>query len=473
MEPRVKRPLEGKFRDLLVEGNQGQYYSRSEAVMAVTMAMYRAGWDETEYRTAFNDTEEHKLADYFFHRKKGQSRTPHWRTRQLDSIWKKVTESYSTDFPDAVSVRQEVGLIRSHLSDTPLTGRTRITDTLVLEYIHRIATERGVINPNCATRDIAKACNMGHMTASRALNRLVEAGWLKREESQGMGKADTYRVSYPVKTGSHKDTLYLHHECEDSVSIRDRETETHETDLVTITTRGEIRTLSCIGDYPLTPKEIISLSGSSKATVFRHLKSLVQMGLLENTDGNYSRTSKTYEETAEEYQATGTRQQRLDKIDRDREAFHNSPAIEGMQFNYDKKRYGVQVAKENAQLRTRNRMEAQLEEEGLLGKIDPVTGEILEEEVTTVRVPAKVLPMKTPAKTYAETMKELEDLKIQNRRKQQKLQEAARAARRATVKEENARLLGQSQKAVQSPVKANGLASVREYLARQKEAANV
>jgi|SRR5882762_2231748 len=372
-----KKPLPGKFRDLLVDGNNNQYPDRSVAVQAVAMSMVRCGWTEEEYRTEFINKDENKLAEYFFQRKNGRVRSVTWRLRELDRTWKKATESYSSDFKDKTDVLHKVGEIKALLLDYPLSGRTKVTDSIVLGYLHDMATQRGVINPNSSLRDIAKACNVAHKTAGRSLERLTEAGWLRKDDSQGFGMANTYQVTSPSVSvrKSIKDTLDLPNECVDSVSFVDW-TDV-DSDHGTILTRTEINTYKAVTDTSRTAIEIHQISGSARSTVFKHLKSLVKLGLIKKDLTTYTRTEKTLESIAVDCGVQGKNAKRHKDIELGRDLFHKSEMYQRTAFNYDLKNYGMKIAKENALMREHQKIR---ETEG----VDPVTGEILENYVESV-----------------------------------------------------------------------------------------
>lgn len=388
-----KKPLQGKYLDLLVEGNNGAYTSRSEAIAAVTLHMINQGWEWEDYATAMNDIDNHELAKWFHYKKNGGRRTSNDRINRLHTMWD-GRKSYAKEHPvfqDKSHVLQEIGLIRSTFKSRPLTGRTSLTDTLVLEHVHTLATEFGRINPYVSVRNLVTACNIGTGTASRALNRLVKAHWLIKETTSEVDKAYSYRLTVPLyqsqgKTKSEEsngvsewNTVYPE-ERTDYVPLRDSVV----SDTFTKLGRTAASVYSAVSSTPALATDIMLIAKVSKATVHRHLKSLESTGLIKNELGLWSLTDMTLDEAARDMDATGLASLRKQKVELEQELFNKPGVKDAMQFNHDKAKYGLKIAKEYAVMREQQR----IREMG----IDPVTGEILEdyEEPTVNALSASV-----------------------------------------------------------------------------------
>lgn len=381
MNSTTKKPLAGKYLDLLVEGNQGEYGSRSEAVAAVTLHMINQGWTWEDFSGAMMDVDNHELAKWFHYKSNGGRRTSNDRINRLHTMWD-GRKSYARDHPvfqDKSHVLQEIGIIRSSLKANPLMGRTSLTDTLVLEHVHSLATEFGRINPFVSVRSLVTACNIGTGTASRALNRLVKAHWLTKETTSEVDKAYSYRLTVPLyqshtveeKAVSEWNTVYPEGRT-DYVPLRDSVI----SDTFTLLGRTAASVYSAVSSTPMLATDIMAIAKVSKATVHRHLKSLEGTGLIKNELKLWSLTEKTLDEAAVEMDAVGLADKRNQTVELQREAFSH-PEVKGkMQFNYDRDKYGMRTAIQNASLREQERVRE-------MG-VDPVTGEILEDYTDTL-----------------------------------------------------------------------------------------
>lgn len=373
----ISRPLPAKWRDMLVTGEHG-YGSRSEAVAAVTLAMANSGWSWDEFYAAMTDTHQHELAKWFFtrggryaHRSRSSSDTLARLERTWDRAVSKVQGSPAIQDPQ--HARQEIGLIRASFRATGLTGRTALTDTLVLEHLHREATRRGRIVLFASVRDIEESTGIGRSTVSRSLGRLVKAGWLRYQGRDQVSEASSYRLTEPPV--SHEDRSQDGTQerssstgREDCVPLRDSALGLVGQDLFQKMGRHCAVVYGVLGEEPLSPKEVQERSGVSRATCFRHLKALRELGLARSVEGTWTRTDRGLDEAARDAGAVGLRDARAFRIRTEKELW--STVSEKVQFVRDRERWGMKVALENA-LKRRG--------EPVPVGVDLETGEILED----------------------------------------------------------------------------------------------
>ncbi len=377
-----KKPLPAKWRDALVSGDHG-YGSRSEAVAAVTLAMVNCGWSWDEFYAAMTDTHQHELAKWFFfrggryaHRARSSSDT----FARLERTWERAVfrAESSPAIQDPQQARQEIGLIRASFRETGLTGRTALTDTLVLEHLHKEATRRGLIKLFASTRDIEEATGIGRSTVSRSLGRLVKAGWLSHQGRDQVAQASSYRLTQP--SVSHEDrsqdgtqTRRVSTGREDCVPLRDSALGLVGQDLFQKMGRHCAVVFGVLGEEPLSPKEVQERSGVSRSTMFRHLKALKELGLVQSREGSWTRTDRDLSKAAADAGAVGLSDQRSARIATERKLW--STVAEGVQFKRDMDRWGKRVAIENALKR---------QGETIPEGVDLETGEILQSPQTGI-----------------------------------------------------------------------------------------
>lgn len=376
----LSRPLASKWRDMLTSGDH-PLKSRSEAVAAVVLAMVNAGWSWPEYHAAMTNPGEHKLAEWFYYRGaryRHRSRSPQDVQRRLESTWDRAVTKAKTS-PAIISpaeARQEIGLIRERFRSCPITSRTRVTDSLVLEWLHVEATQRARIVLFASRRDVAQALGIGGETASRALERLVKAGWLRREDRDRAAHASTFRLTMP-RTESADDTQTQSANepqsrrdspgRENCGSFADSAVDSAGQDVFLHLGRYALMVYVALEEHEgRCAQEVGSRAGVGRTACFKHLKTLKELGMAESTEGLWRRTEKPAEAAAAELGVTGLGEQRKALLDAERGLWGD--VVARVQFAQDKERWGMRVAVENA-------LKAQGEQvpEG----VDVLTGEIV------------------------------------------------------------------------------------------------
>ncbi|MET9222219.1 helix-turn-helix domain-containing protein [Streptomyces sp. NPDC003300] len=293
---------------------------------------------------------------------------------RLENTWNRAVSKAkeSPAIQDPQQARQEIGLIRGSFRSVGLTGRTALTDTLVLEHLHKEATRRGLMVLYASVRDISEVTGIGRSTVSRSLGRLVKAGWLRHQGRELVSDASSYRLTQPSvfredRSRNGTQTRRVSTGREDCVPLRDSALGHVSEDLFLRLGRHSALVYAVTGEDPLTAKQVQDLSGVSKATVFRHLRTLVELGLVEKTATAYMRTHRGLAKAAADIGAVGLGEERTAKIASERKLW--SKVAEGVQFKRDLDRWGKRVAVENA-LRRRG--------EPIPAGVDLETGEILE-----------------------------------------------------------------------------------------------
>lgn len=326
-----KKPLRPRFRDMLVTGEH-PYASRSEAVYAITGEMVRCGWGWAEYYEAFTDPT-NELSHWFTQRKTGRTRSDTWRHKQLDKTWEKVT-STSAPITDARSARQAIGLIRARLTeDGAWTGRTAVTDRIVLEWIHQEATRTGRIVLPVASRDLTLNLQIPQKTATRALKRLCDRRWLRVEEKADGTNATVYRLTQPLQSVKDQSVDDSRSEaptgCEERESSTDCLVDSVAHDVFVRLGRHAAMVYAALSAGALSAKEVREVSGVGRATVFKYLKILVDSGLVTHDGDLYEQSGESLDKAAADMGVVGLAEIRKADVQRQREAWKTlAPVIQ-------------------------------------------------------------------------------------------------------------------------------------------------
>ncbi len=191
---------------LLRDGDvHGAYESRSQAVMATALACAAAGWTYEQWVTALH-AGDHDLAAWSTHKrlKHGglKPRQPADTEHRLASAWRHATTraKLRPAAADAPSVRAELATIRGLVDTHPhaWAGAKGVTDHAVLQVALATAYQCCRLAVSISTRQVADAANISYSTASVALHRLTQAGWLRLQAPASGVNAATYRLLAPT-----------------------------------------------------------------------------------------------------------------------------------------------------------------------------------------------------------------------------------------------------------------------------------
>lgn len=290
------RPLSEPMSALLRNGDaQGAYSSRSQAVMATAVACVGAGWSYEQWHTALH-AGTHDLATWSTHKrlKHGgtKPRQPADVDRRLSTTWRRAAARVRLRpaAADAPSVRAELSAIRGLVDTHPeqWSGASGVTDHAVLQVALTTAYACCRLTISISTRQIADAANISYSTASVALRRLTDAGWLRLETPAGGVNAATYRLLAPAldTPASAADLEQVLEQLPPrAVSFTDS-ARSHDAFAHTIN-RGMGRVAARVFDQlddgahgGRTPAQIAVLTGLHPQTVRRHLVTLQAAGLV-------------------------------------------------------------------------------------------------------------------------------------------------------------------------------------------------
>lgn len=372
----VVRPLEPKYLDLLTSGVHW-HLSRSEAVRSFLLHAINRGWTWGEFAHHLLEPETYRLLSFYYHRGSRYShRSVGDPIRKARTDWDRAVE-YVRTHPATVTPRDvlhEIGEIRGQFREDGLApSRTRVTDSLVLEYLHTEATRQRRITLSAPVRNIALATGISTATVARCLQRLVQQHWLRPQHRDGdVGHAAVYRLSTPAREKS----------CTDETG--GRSPSTGRADCVSsvhgaLLSTGQDLFLK-LGRYCAlvwealvqTPQDIQGvqeIAGVGRRTAYKHLRRLMEIGLVKRVGDTYVQTGLSLDKAAAEEGAVGLREERRSLFARQRERWRE--VKERAQFLFDRKRYGKREAIRRALAR---------QGEAPPSWVDVVTGEILADQ---------------------------------------------------------------------------------------------
>ena len=336
------RPLSEPMTALLCDGTGvDRYGSRSEAVMATAVAAVNAGWDEDTWRTALEagSTELSSWATTQRRDGRARQRSAADAHRRLVTTWRNATERVRQRPPttDHFSVRAELAEIAA-TADVDPTAWARaagVTDRAVLAVLLDIANAACSLTTSASTLLLSEAANISPTTDCRALERLVERGWLRQETPSSGTLAATWRLLRPEALPEPPQAVAQVLEAlppRRPLTATGARTSVRRHDAFAHTIHGGLgRVAARLVDLldptgePLTTAQLEALSGLNARTVRRHLHALVAVGVLDVDDDGYHRVPDAAGEwldaVADELGCAGVTTRRRQRHLAQREAF--------------------------------------------------------------------------------------------------------------------------------------------------------
>lgn len=377
-----KLPLPGRQQDVLVTGEHSKA-SNSEALFSLVMSMVNHGWDLTDcYQVLSDPTNEASRwvlnrTGRQAHRRRSAGEAYRAVERCFDKAVQRVAESPAV--VDSVAALQEIGEIRGRFHSTQLTGRTAVTDTVVLEFIHREATSRRRVSLYLSVRAISEGTGFARGTVSNSVGRLIKLGWLSGRSGRDLVTQARYlRLTSPVARKVSQEWTQGRSPStgrEECVQVRDtamrQVVDTSSHDLFIRYGRTCALIHAALTEDGLTAGELAKTLGVHRATVHRQLKRLAEWGLVTSTDTVWKATDKSLDDVAEETGAAGASDKRKAQYKREREQW--SLDHERVQYGKDKDRWGKARA---LQLLLERR--ERTEDVAQVDVVDTNTGEVLD-----------------------------------------------------------------------------------------------
>ena len=280
--------LPGKWIDLLHAGDQhGRYQSRSEAVMAFTLAAVNHDWTWPDYHEALTD-HRNTLARWTLWRPDGTHRTPRDQINRLRRTWHKAQRRVAEQPPvgDATSAAHRLGEITAAANTNDWHGAAGRRDKAIHAILCRIANERGTTSPRVSVRTLCEAsAHRSPRTISAALHSLQTAGWLRIERAGHRTEASTYQLLLPrvahEEGGANLHMSVSRTPCEVHVqkSATPGDMLARDLALVLRSTAGAEVYRALSSDEQVSAREVARVSGVHRRTVARWLPRLAELGL--------------------------------------------------------------------------------------------------------------------------------------------------------------------------------------------------
>ena len=162
------------------------------------------------------------------------------------------------------------------------TGRNRSIDRVVLEALVGKGLELGRVSFAVSQRELAVLAKVNrYQTVGKALRRLEQVGWFVRIRACDAGHSDTFRMQVPVEGGTSTRS-------DGDTRMGEQVRHTLSSDVFRWggLSRSCLLVFSALASAgPLTTPEVVTLSGCSRATVYRALKRLEELQMVSRLDG--------------------------------------------------------------------------------------------------------------------------------------------------------------------------------------------
>jgi DNA-binding IscR family transcriptional regulator len=247
--------------------------------MGLALAMRNRGWAWEDFHAALSDPQ-NLMGRYYTHRRSGAPRTSHDVAARLQRDWAKACSIISNNpaLTNRQEAKQELALDYAVLKDEVWSGRTAVTDRIVLSALYEMAIKKGQRELPLATRTVAERSGVSQKCARVALTRLRDAGHILLTRASEGGNAAEYRL--------------VRRRCaEDSSTSRGgppRGGESPAHSLVSLAASNLFRWMGRYGAMVFhaiqrgarTVTEIVESSGVSRRTAFKYLGLLLKTGLV-------------------------------------------------------------------------------------------------------------------------------------------------------------------------------------------------
>ena len=183
------------WRILTGQNVRREYASDSEKEFAAICSMVNAGMSFERIHAAFVSLANHSKTHF------GRWMTERGGQRQARAMLERMyRDALSFTSHDSVE-RQTAKILRAHLLDHPLDGRTGTYDTCVLDALLQIALQAGTLTIAASARDIAERAGISKEAANKATHRLQARGWLILDTEWCGRFANVYRIQAKPEFG--------------------------------------------------------------------------------------------------------------------------------------------------------------------------------------------------------------------------------------------------------------------------------
>lgn len=174
---------------LITEGDiTNRYAGRSHMALAVAAGLRSCGYDYATYRVVM----EKNPCGAKYHALMAGEGTEDPESFLLRT-WEKAAQQLSPE-----EILATISNARSAIRAAAWPGRTGTTDRAVMLALCELGTASGTTSLTFGSRRIAEVAQIEDRTVRKALNRLVDSGWLTRLKADKLGDADTYRFGPTV-----------------------------------------------------------------------------------------------------------------------------------------------------------------------------------------------------------------------------------------------------------------------------------
>jgi hypothetical protein len=195
-------PLAARWLDLLRDGNNRDYQNDGAAVMAVAVAMVRAGFSYADYHREMFDPNNQLAASWYQAKTDGRHRNAPAASRKMRTEWGKAVR-YAADHPqvhDRAEALQQLGVVKAAVVAAAWTGRSAIRNRSILGIIVAAGEQHGTMSPALSLRTICEQSAYRHYrTVANAVAALRDLGWVEVEPSSDASMPNSYRLRVPGK----------------------------------------------------------------------------------------------------------------------------------------------------------------------------------------------------------------------------------------------------------------------------------